>query len=240
QPRLHPHAQQGHRPPVRNGRRGHARVHLLTGWPGDQLREAGSGPRAGAGAAPVCPALASAPPGLTYSRMISIIILCPQHTEAAMPDATRLAPVTPIEERGYARPEALVSTEWVAERLEDPGVRLIESDEDLLLYETGHIPGAVKLDWVSDLNDPVLRDYVDHERLQAILRARGVNRDTTIVLYGDKNNWWATYTFWVLRLFGLENLRIMDGGRARWEEEGRPLTTEVPQYPEGDIVVAPR
>src|SRR5690606_7421044 len=157
-----------------------------------------------------------------------------------MPDATRLAPVTPIEERGYARPEALVSTEWVAERLEDPGVRLIECDEDLLLYETGHIPGAVKLDWVSDLNDPVLRDYVGHERLQAVLRARGVNRDTTLVLYGDKTTWWATYTFWVLRLFGLEKLRIMDGGRARWEEEGRPMTTEVPQYPEGDVVVAPR
>jgi thiosulfate/3-mercaptopyruvate sulfurtransferase len=157
-----------------------------------------------------------------------------------MPDATRLAPVTPIEERGYARPEALVSTDWVAAHLEDPKVRLIECDEDLLLYETGHIPGAVKLDWVSELNDPVVRDYVGHERLEQLLRERGVSRDTTIVLYGDKNNWWATYTFWVLRLFGLEKLRIMDGGRARWEEEGRPLVTEVPQYPEGDIVVAPR
>jgi thiosulfate/3-mercaptopyruvate sulfurtransferase len=157
-----------------------------------------------------------------------------------MPDATRIAPVTPIEERGYARPEVLVSTEWVAAHLEDPKVRLIECDEDLLLYETGHIPGAVKLDWVSELNDPVVRDYVDHERLQRLLRERGVSRDTTIVLYGDKNNWWATYTFWVLRLFGLEKLRIMDGGRARWEEEGRPLVTEVPRYPEGDIVVAPR
>lgn len=158
-----------------------------------------------------------------------------------MPNATRLAAVKPIEERGYARPEVLVSTEWVAQRLEDPSVRLIECNEDLLLYEVGHIPGAVKLDWVADLNDPVLRDYVDHERLQAVLCQRGVNRDTTIVLYGDKNNWWATYTFWVLRLFGLEEqLRIMDGGRARWEEEGRPLVTEVPEYPEGDIVVAPR
>jgi thiosulfate/3-mercaptopyruvate sulfurtransferase len=157
-----------------------------------------------------------------------------------MANAKTVAPVTPIEERGYARPEVLVSTEWVAAHLEDPKVRLIECDEDLLLYETGHIPGAVKLDWVSELNDPVVRDYVDHERLQRLLRERGVSRDTTIVLYGDKNNWWATYTFWVLRLFGLEKLRIMDGGRARWEEEGRPLVTEVPRYPEGDIVVAPR
>jgi thiosulfate/3-mercaptopyruvate sulfurtransferase len=157
-----------------------------------------------------------------------------------MANAKTLAPVTPIEERGYARPEALVSTDWVAAHLEDPKVRLIECDEDLLLYETGHIPGAVKLDWVSELNDPVVRDYVGHERLEQLLRERGVSRDTTIVLYGDKNNWWATYTFWVLRLFGLEDLRIMDGGRARWEEEGRPLVTEVPRYPEGDIVVSPR
>src|SRR5690606_1862621 len=148
--------------------------------------------------------------------------------------------ITPIEQRGYARPEVLVSTEWVERHLGDPGVRLIECDEDVLLYETGHIPGAVKLDWVADLNDPLQRDYVDHERLQAVLRARGVNRDTTIVLYGDKNNWWATYTFWVLRLFGLEKLKIMDGGRALWEAEGRPLTTEEPTYPEGDIVVSPR
>src|SRR5690606_39430909 len=164
----------------------------------------GTRARRGGVAAPLRPARGPAFPGLTHPRMISIIILCPQHTEAGMPDATRLAPVTPIEERGYARPEALVSTEWVAQHLEDPGVRLIECDEDLLLYETGHIPGAVKLDWVADLNDPVLRDYVDHERLQRVLRARGVNRDTTLVLYGDKNNWWATYTAWVLRRFGRE------------------------------------
>lgn len=146
----------------------------------------------------------------------------------------------PIESRGYAHPDALVSTDWVAAHLQDPKVRIVESDEDLLLYDTGHLPGAVKLDWIDDLNDPVVRDYVDAGRLQALLRSKGIDQDTTIVLYGDRNNWWACYAFWVLRLFGLERLRIMDGGRARWEQEGRPLTTERPQWPEGNIVVGPR
>ena len=146
----------------------------------------------------------------------------------------------PIEARGYAHPDTLVSTDWVAARLHDPKVRVVESDEDLLLYDTGHVPGAVKLDWIDDLNDPVVRDYVDSARLQRLLRSKGIDRDTTIVLYGDRNNWWACYAFWVLRLFGLEHLRIMDGGRARWEQEGRSLTTERPVWPEGNIVVGPR
>ena len=146
----------------------------------------------------------------------------------------------PIERRGYAHPDVLVSTEWVAGHLADPGVRLVETDEDILLYETGHVPGAVKVDWVADLNDPLSRDYIDAARLQQILRARGISRDTTIVFYGDKNNWWATYAFWVLKLFGIENVRIMDGGRLRWADERRALVTEVPRYPEGNIVVQPR
>src|SRR5512141_2064696 len=100
---------------------------------------------------------------------------------------------TTIENRGYAHPDILVSTDWVARHLNDPDVRIMESNEDLLLYETGHVPNAVKIDWVSDLNDPVTRDYISSEKLQAFLRARGVRNDTTIVLYGDKNNWWATY-----------------------------------------------
>jgi thiosulfate/3-mercaptopyruvate sulfurtransferase len=145
-----------------------------------------------------------------------------------------------LEARGYAHPEVLVTTEWVSQHLEDPDVRLIESNEDLLLYEVGHIPGAVKIDWVADLNDPETRDYIDAARHQRLLRSKGVNRDTTMVLYGDRNNWWATYAFWVFRLFGLEKLRIMDGGRAKWEAEGRPMTSEVPKYPEGDIEVGPR
>jgi thiosulfate/3-mercaptopyruvate sulfurtransferase len=134
----------------------------------------------------------------------------------------------------------LVSTGWVADHLADPSVRLVESNEDLLLYETGHIPGAVKIDWVNDLNDPLVRDYLDRERLEALLRHHGINDDTTIVLYGDRNNWWATYTFWVLRLFGIERLRLMDGGRARWADEGRPMTTERPSYPVGNIRVGQR
>jgi thiosulfate/3-mercaptopyruvate sulfurtransferase len=151
-----------------------------------------------------------------------------------------LPAVRAIEARGYAHPEVLVSTEWVAAHLDDPGIRIVESDEDLLLYETGHIPGAVKVDWVTELNDPVTRDYLDREHMQRLLRAKGVNQDTTIVLYGDQNNWWAAYAFWVFRLFGLTRLRLMDGGRARWMEEGRATTTDVPPVPAGNIVVGER
>ena len=114
--------------------------------------------------------------------------------------ATQVAPVTPIEQRGYAHPEVLVSTDWVAQHLNDPKVRLVESNEDILLYDTGHIPGAVKIDWTTDLNDQTVRDYVGREQLQKLLRSKGINQDTTIVFYGDKNNWWATYALWVLQL----------------------------------------
>jgi len=148
--------------------------------------------------------------------------------------------VPPIAGRGYAHPEVLVSTDWVAEHLDDPSVRLVESDEDLLLYEMGHIPGAVKIDWVTELNDPLVRDYIGRERLQSLLRQKGISDDTTIVLYGDRNNWWATYAFWVFRLFGLERLRIMDGGRTLWEKEGRPLVTEAPRHAAGTITVGER
>ena len=151
-----------------------------------------------------------------------------------------VAPVADIAARGYAHPEVLVSTQWVADHLNDPKVRLVESNEDVLLYETGHIPGAVKIDWVVDLNDPVTRDYIDRSRFQRLLRAKGINDDTTIVFYGDKNNWWATYAFWVFALFGVKNLRVLDGGRLRWAEEGRELVTAVPRYPEGNITVGER
>ena len=147
---------------------------------------------------------------------------------------------TPIAARGYAHPEVLVSADWVAEHLDDPGVRVLESDEDVLLYDTGHLPGALRIDWVTDLNDQTVRDYVDAGRMQQLLRTRGINRDTMVVLYGDRNNWWATYAFWVFRLFGLERLAVMDGGRQRWIDEGRPLVTDVPSYPPGNAVVGPR
>jgi thiosulfate/3-mercaptopyruvate sulfurtransferase len=163
-----------------------------------------------------------------------------ERTMASNAGNTAVPEVTPIDSRGYAHPEVLVSTAWVAEHLDDPKVRIVESDEDVLLWDTGHVPGSVKLDWVNDLNDPLRRDYVDRAQLERVLRARGVDRDTTIVLYGDKNNWWATYAFWVLRLFGLERLKLMDGGRQRWEEEGRPLVTDRPAVQEGNITVGER
>jgi len=141
-----------------------------------------------------------------------------------------VAPVADIEARGYAHPEVLVSTQWVADHLADPDVRIVESNEDVLLYETGHIPGAVKIDWVADLNDPLIRDYIDRPRFERLLRSKGINEGTTIVFYGDKNNWWATYAFWVFRLFGVKNLRLMDGGRLRWAEEGRELVTVLDRF----------
>jgi thiosulfate/3-mercaptopyruvate sulfurtransferase len=131
----------------------------------------------------------------------------------------------------YAHPEVLVDTSWVADHLSDPKVRLVESNEDILLYDQGHIPGAVKIDWVADLNDPVVRDYLDKERFEQLLAAKGISNDTTVVFYGDKNNWWATYAFWVFKLFGHKDARILNGGRAKWIAEGRELTKEVPSYP---------
>src|SRR2546428_518224 len=151
-----------------------------------------------------------------------------------------VAAVSDISARGYARPEVLVSTKWVEEHRHDPKVRRLESNEDVLLYETGHIPGAVKIEWVTDLNDPLVRDYVDRARFERLLRAKGINNDTTIVFYGDKNNWWATYAFWVFTLFGVENLKILDGGRLRWADEGRELVTTAANYPEGNIKVRER
>ena len=132
---------------------------------------------------------------------------------------------------GYARPEALVSTQWVADHLNDPAIRIVESNEDVLLYNTGHIPGAIKIDWVSDLNDPLIRDYLDGQHFAHLLSAKGIAPDTTVVFYGDKNNWWATYAFWVFQLFGHTNARIMNGGRKKWLEKGRALVKEVPSYP---------
>ncbi|MCM3657059.1 sulfurtransferase [Agromyces mediolanus] len=125
----------------------------------------------------------------------------------------------------YAHPERLVSTDWLAERLGEPGLVVVESDEDVLLYETGHIPGAVKIDWHTELNDPVVRDYVDGEQFAALLGSKGIARETTVVIYGDKNNWWAAYALWVFTLFGHEDVRLLDGGRDLWIAEGRELTT---------------
>jgi thiosulfate/3-mercaptopyruvate sulfurtransferase len=145
-----------------------------------------------------------------------------------------------IADRGYAHPEVLVSTDWVAAHLDDPSVRLVESDEDPLLYATGHVPGAVEVDWTRDLNDPLRRDYLNDGRFAELMRRIGVRPDTTLVFYGDKNNWWACYAYWVFQLFGHRNARIMDGGRLKWEKEGRPTSREVPSYAATDYPVPSR
>ncbi len=126
----------------------------------------------------------------------------------------------------YAHPERLVSTQWLAEHLGTPGLVVVESDEDVLLYETGHIPGAVKVDWHTELNDRLVRDYVDGVGFAALLGAKGISRYDTVVIYGDKNNWWAAYALWVFSLFGHEDVRLLDGGRNKWAAEGRELTTD--------------
>jgi thiosulfate/3-mercaptopyruvate sulfurtransferase len=140
----------------------------------------------------------------------------------------------------YAHPERLVTTDWLAQHLGDGGLVVVESDEDVLLYDTGHIPGAVKVDWHTELNDPVTRDYVDGERFAKICGDRGITRETTVVFYGDRNNWWATYALWVFSLFGHPDVRILDGGRAKWVAEGREMTTEQPKPTQVDYPVIER
>ncbi len=126
----------------------------------------------------------------------------------------------------YSEPGRLVTGEWLQARLGTPGLVVVESDEDVLLYETGHIPGAVKVDWHTELNDPVVRDYVDGAGFAELLSRKGISRDDTVVIYGDKNNWWAAYALWVFSLFGHEDVRLLDGGRDAWIAQGRPMTTD--------------
>jgi thiosulfate/3-mercaptopyruvate sulfurtransferase len=145
-----------------------------------------------------------------------------------------------IQQKAYAHPEVLVTTDWLADHLTDANLRVIESDEDVLLYDVGHVPGAQKVDWHADLNDPVVRDYVSREQFQELLRRKGIDESTTVVFYGDKNNWWATYAFWVFQLFGFTNAKVLDGGRTKWEQEGRPMTTDVPSYPRTNYVAPER
>jgi thiosulfate/3-mercaptopyruvate sulfurtransferase len=151
-----------------------------------------------------------------------------------------LEPDTDPKLAEYAHPERLVTTEWLASNLGADGLVVVESDEDVLLYDTGHIPGAVKVDWHTELNDPVTRDYVDGIRFAEICAERGISRDTTEVFYGDKNNWWATYALWVFRLFGHPDVRVLDGGRAKWIAEGREMTTETPKPERAEYPVVER
>jgi len=130
----------------------------------------------------------------------------------------------------YAHPDALVNTEWTARRLADPAIRIIESDEDYLLYDIGHIPGAVKVDWFTSLQDPLRRDFLSKTAFEALCSRLGISRDTTLVFYGDKNNWFACYAFWLFEYYGHTMKKIMNGGRALWENEGRSLVQDVPEY----------
>ena len=133
----------------------------------------------------------------------------------------------------YAHPDVLVSTDWVLEHAQDPNVRVIEVNEDVLLYDTGHAPGAVKIDWLNDLWDDTIREFIQPGELAALFERLGVSNDTTVVVYGDKNNWWAAYAFWFFRYNGHENLKLMNGGRAKWAAENKPLTTDVPDIQPG-------
>lgn len=140
----------------------------------------------------------------------------------------------------YAHPERLVSSSWLAARIGSPGLRIVESDEDALLYDIGHIPGAVRIDWHEDLNDPIIRDYVDAEAFADLMRRKGISRDDTVVIYGDRSNWWAAYTLWVFELFGHPDVRLLNGGRDAWMTEERDTSYEVPDYPRSDYPVVER
>ncbi|MGQ0647364.1 MAG: sulfurtransferase [Gemmatimonadaceae bacterium] len=141
------------------------------------------------------------------------------------------SPSPEIAAKGYVHPEMLVPTQWLAEHLNDASIRILESDEDVLLYDVGHIPNAQKVDWHIDLNDRVQRDYIAREAFEKLLRSKGIDDSTTVIFYGDKNNWWACYAFWVFQLFGFTNAKVLDGGRVKWEAEGRPMVTDVPKFP---------
>src|ERR1700716_2222118 len=130
-----------------------------------------------------------------------------------------------------SRPDVLVDADWVEEHKADPGVVLVEVDEDTSAYDTGHIPGAVKIDWKKDLQDPVRRDFVDKAGFEALLSERGISNDDTVILYGGNNNWFAAYAYWYFRLYGHDKVKLLDGGRKRWELDGRPLSSDAVSRP---------
>ncbi|MUK00741.1 sulfurtransferase [Vibrio cholerae] len=151
-----------------------------------------------------------------------------------------LAPDSQDKFAEYAHPERLVSTAWLADNLGTEGLVVVESSEDVLLYETGHIPGSVKIDWHTELNDEVTRDYVDGEGFARLMAAKGITRESTVVIYGDKSNWWAAYALWVFTLFGHEDVRLLDGGRDKWVAEGRAMTTDKPEITTTEYPVVAR
>jgi thiosulfate/3-mercaptopyruvate sulfurtransferase len=142
--------------------------------------------------------------------------------------------------REYVHPEVIVSTDWVANHLGDTAnIRIVESDEDILLYDTGHVPNAVKIDWINDLQHQIVRDYVSPEQFSEICEARGIGNNTTVVFYGDKSNWWACYAFWVFKLYGHEKCLLMNGGRQKWKAEGRPFVTDRPAFSRATYTAMP-
>lgn len=138
----------------------------------------------------------------------------------------------------YASPDVLVSTDWVEEHINDPDIVIVESDEDLLLYEIGHIRNSVKFDWQTELQDQLVRDYVSRENFETLLSEKGVSNDHAVVFYGDRSNWWACYAFWTFKVLGHEKCLIMDGGRQKWADEGREFVKDVPQRPKTDYKVS--
>jgi thiosulfate/3-mercaptopyruvate sulfurtransferase len=132
---------------------------------------------------------------------------------------------------GYAKPDVLVDTAWVAEHLKDPKVRIVEVDVDTTAYGQGHVPGAVGFDWKSDIQNPVRRDFVDKAAFEALASRVGIGNDHTVVFYGDNNNWFATWAYWLFKYYGHRDARVMNGGRKKWMDEGRPVETSVPSYP---------
>ncbi len=134
------------------------------------------------------------------------------------------------ESAGYAHPEALVETDWLEKHLQDKDIRIVESNEDVLLYDTGHIPGAVHIDWRADLQDPVIRDYIAPEKFAELCEKNGITPETTCIFYGDKANWWSCYALWAFRLYGHEKVKILNGGRDKWKADGKPMTKERPNY----------
>jgi thiosulfate/3-mercaptopyruvate sulfurtransferase len=139
----------------------------------------------------------------------------------------------------YAHPEVLVDTQWVEDHLKDPKVRVAEVDYDPKAnYKLGHVPGAVLFDWKEDINDPLTRNIFSKQSCEDLLQRAGINNDTTLILYGDFNNWFAAFAFWVFKYYGYDDIRLMNGGRKKWLEEDRPLSKDIPEYPKGNFKAA--
>lgn len=140
----------------------------------------------------------------------------------------------------FSHPESVVETDWLHEHLEDPEIRIIESNENPLLYGTGHIPGAIHVGWRDDLQDPIIRDYASADSFCALCERHGIAPDTTCVFYGDKANWWACYALWAFRLLGHEKVKVLNGGRDKWVRERRPITRETPRHPRAHYPISAR